>query len=78
MGFKKHWDMNAIKHQIWAMRYECTSSFNDGFTAWEVKKELYQLKWLIDDALNKSGSFSPEEEWLKEQEQNKIVEILKR
>ena len=46
MGFKKDWDMNAIKHQIWAMRYECTSSFNDGFTAWEVKKELYQLKWL--------------------------------
>jgi len=77
MGYKD-WDTNAIRHQIWAMRYAVTSPYNDGFTAWPVKQELYELKWLIEESLNKCSMFSPEEEWLKEKEQEKIVEILKR
>ena len=78
MGFRKDWDLNAIKHGIWAMRHECTSSYNDGFVAWGVKQELYELKWLIDESLRKCSTFAPEAEWLKQKEQEKIIEILKR
>jgi hypothetical protein len=78
MGFRKDWDLNAIKHGIWAMRYECTNPRNDGFVSWGVKQELYELKWLVDESLRKCGTFAPEEEWLKLKEQEKIIEILKR
>ena len=53
MGFKKSWDMNSIKHQIWAMRHECTTPYNDGFVQWGIKQELYELKWLLDESLQK-------------------------
>jgi hypothetical protein len=77
MGFRKDWDMNAIKHQIWTMRHECTTPYNDGFVQWGIKQELYELKWLLDETLKKCSTFAGEEQWLKEREQEKIIEILK-
>ena len=45
MGHRKDWDMNAISHQIWTMRYEATSHFNDGWTSFGVKQDLYNLQY---------------------------------
>jgi hypothetical protein len=59
------------------MRYEATSHFNDGWTSFGVKQDLYRLKWQIDEALASCSSYTGEDEWLKEQEQEKIVKILK-
>jgi len=78
MGFRKNWDMNAIQHQIWIMRSEASSSYTDGFTAFEIKKDLYQLKWQIDQALEDCSEFSGETKWLQEQEQDRIIKILKK
>jgi hypothetical protein len=50
---------------------------NDGFIAWGAKQDLYRLKWIIEDALRRCPDFSPEKEWLKEQEQERIIKILK-
>ena len=77
MGFHTNWDMNAIQHQIWIMGHEASSSYNDGFTAFEIKKDLYQLKWQLDQALENCGEFSGETEWLQEQEKKRIIKILK-
>ena len=77
MGHKKDWDMNAIRHQIWTMRHEATTPYNDGWTAFSVKQELYQLKWQIDQALADCSTFAGEDEWLCEQEQERIINILK-
>ena len=77
MGHRKDWDMNAIRHQIWTMRHEATTPYNDGWVAFGVKQELYQLKWQIDQALADCGTFSGEDEWLREQEQERIINILK-
>lgn len=65
-----------MNHWIQAMGYSVKSPYNDGFVQWGVKQQLYQLKWLIDQQLNSSPKFSPEDEWLKEQEQQKIMQIL--
>lgn len=62
MGYRKDWDINAIKHSLWVMSAECSSSRNDGFTAFEVKKELLDLKFLIDDLLAECPTFVGEEE----------------
>jgi hypothetical protein len=78
MGFRKDYDFNAIVHGIYSMRYECTNPRNDGFITWGTKQDLYRLKWLIDDSLAQCSTYAPEAEWLKEQEQQRLMEILKK
>lgn len=78
MGFRKPMDFNAVYHQIYMTGVEVMSSRNDGFTAWELKKDLHQLKSLIDVILNESPTFADEQQWLDEQEQKKLVRILQR
>lgn len=73
----KRWNVQEIQNQISSAMYECTSPYNDGFTAWGVKQDLYRIKWAIDRALDRCPEFTPEPEWLKEQEQLRLIEILK-
>jgi len=78
MGFKKGWDVSDIANQIHSLSRECSSPYNDGFTCFECKKDLYQLKQLIDDSLARAPDFGAvEKDWLNEQEKKKIVSILK-
>lgn len=78
MGFRKSWDTGDIATQIHSLARECSSSHNDGFTAFECKKDLYQLKEILDAALAETPNFgSIEEQWLTEQEQKRIIKILK-
>ena len=77
MGFRKDWDMNAMQHWIQIMGRNASDYHNDGFTQFEIKKDLYRLKWLIDRQLQEAGSFSGEAEWLDEQEKQRVFEILK-
>ena len=53
---------------------EACSSYNDGWTAMQCKKDLVQLKWLIEDLLEDCPTFSGEEEW----EQERLLQLLKR
>lgn len=77
MGYKHSYDtMIAIK-EIRAAALECSNPRNDGFVSWGIKQDLYQVKWMLDDLLRNCPTFSPEAEWLKEQEQKKIIRILK-
>jgi hypothetical protein len=77
MGFRKSWDECDIVQQIHAMARDCTSPYNTGFVAFEIKKDLYQIKEIIDQALQAAPTFSGEEEWLTEQEKKRIIKILK-
>ena len=77
MGFKKSWDVASIAQQINSAAYECISPYNDGFTGFYTKQDLYRIKWLVDDALKRCPTFSGEEDWLREQEKQKVIRILK-
>ena len=74
---KKDWSIENIVQQVRSLSRECSSHYNDGFTAFELKKDLYQIKFIIDDALKTSPDFSGEQEWLTEQEKKRIIKILK-
>ena len=78
MGYRKVMDYNSVHHQIQMSGVELYSGRNDGFTDWETKKELYQLKFLIDAILKDSGTFVGEEEFLKEYEQKEVWRTLKK
>lgn len=78
MGFKKSWDVSDIARQIHSLARECSSMYNDGFTSFECKKDLYQLKDIVDRALEQAPDFGDlEQQWLTEQEQKRIIKILK-
>lgn len=66
MGFKKSWNSDDICIQLSRMASECRSSYNDGFTAFEVKKELLKIKFCLDDLLEICPTFVGEEELLHE------------
>jgi hypothetical protein len=75
---KKSWSVEDVANQLRALSRECASPYNDGFTAFELKKDLYQIKELVDHALNSSPNFGDlEQEWLTAQEQKRIIKILK-
>jgi hypothetical protein len=81
MGYFKPKNSQDVKHVIWSMVHEATDSRNDGFTTWPIKQELYELKWAIEEALERCSVYSVEPEWLEEQEQqrekDKMWKILK-
>jgi hypothetical protein len=78
MGFKKSWDVSDISRQIHSLSRECSSSYNDGFTAFECKKDLYQIKEILETALNSAPNFGEsEKQWLQEQEKKRIIKHLK-
>lgn len=75
---KKNWDVANIASQIRELSNQCSSPHNDGFTSFELKKDLYQIKDLVEQALNRSPNFGElEQEWLTNQEQKRIIKILK-
>lgn len=77
MGFKISWDVSNMSQQIHKMQAEICSPYNDGYTSWYIKQDLYRLKWILEDALNSCPSFSNEDEWLKNQDQKKMWDNIK-
>jgi|688.fasta_scaffold01334_78 hypothetical protein len=69
MGFKKPMDYTSVHHQIYMTGVEVNSSYNDGYTAFYLKQDLYRIKWLVDSILKDSPEFAGEDEFLKEHEQ---------
>ena len=50
----------------------------DGFTTWEYKKDLYLIQFSLEEMIRKCPSHADiESQWLREQEAEKIVRILK-
>jgi hypothetical protein len=78
MGFKKNWEVGDITSQVHSLAREISSPFNDGYTQWHCKQDLYQIKQLVDQALARSPDFGDlEQEWLHTQEKKHIIKILK-
>lgn len=77
MSYIKRWNVEEIARQINSAYYTCSDPRQDGFTTWGVKQDLYQIKWLIDDALKRCPTFVDEKNWLREQEKKRVIKILK-
>ena len=75
---KKNWDVGNIASQINSISRESADPHNDGFTSLELKKDLYIIKELIHEALQRCPNFGTiEEEWLTDREKQRIIKILK-
>jgi hypothetical protein len=78
MGFTKPLEVNDVKMQLMKAHGEICSTYNDGWTSWELKKELYEIKWLLDECIKRQPTFSDEEEWLEAQHKKQMWSELKR
>jgi hypothetical protein len=78
MGFKAPLEVNDVKMQLLKAHGEICSTYNDGFTQFEIKKNLHEIKWLLDEMLKRQPTFSGEEEWLEEQNKKHVWSELKR
>lgn len=76
MGMRKPMDYNSVQHQIYMTGIELRSPYNDGFTQWMMKQDLYKLKWLIDQILKDSPTFAGEEEFVTEHEKDVMWRTL--
>jgi hypothetical protein len=78
MGYKYSHDLISAYQQIRSAAKECSDPKNDGFVAWGVKQDLYNLRDLLNEAIRSCPNFGDtESEWLRDQEQKKIIKILK-
>jgi len=78
MGFKSPMDYTSVHHQIYMAGVELHSFHNDGFTSWEIKKDLHRIKWLLDEIMADAPTFSGEEEFLDEHSKVKMWRALKK
>lgn len=76
MGFKYSYDITKAAREINAAAYDACDHKLDGYIQWGAKQDLYRLKWILEDALRRCPHFSIEDEWLREQEKKKVIEIL--
>jgi len=78
MGFRKPMDYSSVHHQIYMAGVEMHSGHNDGFTTWEIKKDLHRIKWLVDEIMADSPTYAEEKEFLDEHSKVKMWRTLKK
>lgn len=74
------WSIKEIQNQIFRILWAANDPRQDGFTTWRCKQDLYQVKFMVDQALAKCSTYAGETEWLeqqrKEQEKQQIWHAL--
>jgi len=79
MGFRKPIEIDIVVTQLRRAYVELNSPYNDGFTGWEIKRELYEIKFLLDEILKESASFGEiEERYLDQVDKAKVWRELKK
>ena len=77
MGFRYSYDITNAAREINAAVYDACDMKMDGYVQWGAKQDLYRLKWILEDGLKRCPKFSVEDEWVKEQEQKRLLDMLK-
>ena len=72
------WDVNQVISACRKMYAGANDPYETGFVNWPCKQDLYRVKFAVDEMLRNTSGFAGEEEWLKEQEAERIVNILKK
>ena len=71
------WNVGEVERQLYMMYAGATDRYETGWNNWPCKQDLYRVKFLVDELLKDCPNFVGEEEWLREQEAERIVKILK-
>jgi hypothetical protein len=73
----KDWNIPKIVEEIRKISWAATDPRMDGFVTWGCKQDLYQLKWLIEQELDKCSTYGGlEDEYVKKHEQKELLKTL--
>lgn len=72
-----NWNVDKVIADCHKMYAGANDPYVTGWNNWPCKQDLYRVKFAVDAMLEKTSGFAGEEEWLKEQEQEKVMRILK-
>ena len=72
------WNVDRVISECRKMYAGANDPYVTGWINWPCKQDLYRVKFAVDEMLKNTSGFSGEEEWLLEQEAERIVEILKK
>jgi hypothetical protein len=68
--------MEKIISDMQRIAADMNSMYNDGWTQWGAKQDLYRIKFEVERLLATSPYFSMEQQWLDEQEKLRMWEKL--
>jgi hypothetical protein len=74
----RHYNIDQVLNECQKMYIGATDPYVTGWNNWPCKQDLYRVKFAVDEMLANTSSFTGEEEWLKQQEQEKMWNRLKR
>lgn len=72
------WNVKNVIGECQKMYRGANDPYMTGYVNWPCKQDLYRVKFAVDEMLKKTSGFAGEEEWLREQEAECIVNILKK
>ena len=72
------WNAAQVISECQQMYHGANDPYMTGFVNWPCKQDLYLVKFAVDEMLKNTSRFSGEDEWLLEQEKEKMWKILKR
>ena len=73
----KNWNAQQIISECQKIHLGATDQNLTGWVNWPCKQDLYRVKFAVDEMLKNTSRFSGEEEWLLEQEKEKMWKVLK-
>jgi hypothetical protein len=73
---KIDWNVNQIISDCRKMYHGANDPHMTGWVNWPCKQDLYRVKFAVDEMLAKTSKFTGEDEWLLEQEKDKMWKRL--
>ena len=70
------WNVDKVIADCQKMYQGANDPHMTGFVNWPCKQDLYRVKFAVDEMLAKTSRFSGEDEWLLEQEKDKMWKRL--
>lgn len=77
MSYVQDWDFADIIRQIKRASSQVSSPYNDGYTSFEVKKDLIKFQYEFQEIMNSLPTFTGEEEFRDKLDQEITFNILK-
>ena len=72
----RDWTVDQIIAECRKMYAAANDPYMTGWNNWPAKQDLYRVKFAVDEMLKDTAKFSPEDEWLEDQEKQRMWKAL--
>jgi hypothetical protein len=73
-----NWNVDQVIAECRKMYQGANDSYETGWNNWPCKQDLYRVKFAVEEMLRNTSKFTHEDEWLEEQEQQRMWQTLKK